>query len=439
MFFALPADVPAQGASEGRRLALVIGNADYNLDGAIRPDSAPPAGQMNDLKNPINDAFDISEQLRQMSYDVTVVENADRKAILRALAGLREKARHDSTDKVVIFYAGHAIQFNGENYLIPTGAVLPQAADDLVSAVDLEAMILLQTVPLRDIMAVLKQPARGGVNVVILDACRRNPWERRIRGITRGEGERGLADLRQRLFRTLVAYSTEPGGIAKDGHGRNSPYSQALKARLNQGHLSVTDLFNLVGEDVLDATNNEQKPWNASSAAGMACLGVCSPMITANLSRTPPRPVGPVALPDSAIASSGADRFVWPVRGPVLLGYGPTTAGSRNDGVNIIAGAGEPVGAAAAGDVVYAGDQVPGFGNLVLIKHFDGWVTAYGHLDRVDVRMGATVAQGQAIGTVGTTGGVDRPQLHFEVRYAPTPQDRARPVDPKLVLPDLSG
>ena len=85
--------------------------------------------------------------------------------------------------------------------------------------------------------------------------------------------------------------------------------------------------------------------------------------------------------------------------------------------------------------MVYAGDQVPGFGNLVLVKHDGGWVTAYAHLGRVDVKMRDRVMQGQAIGQVGSTGGVSQPQLHFEVRYAPTPQDKARPIDPQLVLP----
>jgi murein DD-endopeptidase MepM/ murein hydrolase activator NlpD len=131
----------------------------------------------------------------------------------------------------------------------------------------------------------------------------------------------------------------------------------------------------------------------------------------------------------------GRGRFVWPVRGEVISTFGPKGAGQRNDGVNIKAPSGEPIRAAAAGDVVYAGDQVPGFGNLVLIKHTDGWVTAYGHLGKVDVRMQQKVVQGQQIGTVGSSGGVTEPQLHFEIRYAPTAAERARPIDPDLVLP----
>jgi len=149
-------------------------------------------------------------------------------------------------------------------------------------------------------------------------------------------------------------------------------------------------------------------------------------------------PGAPVATPqvsDAQISEMGRGLFAWPIRGDVISGFGGRGQGPRNDGLNIRAAAGDPVRAAAAGDVVYAGDQVPGFGNLVLIKHPDGWVTAYGHLGRVEVRMQQKVTQGQQIGQAGTTGGVSEPQLHFEVRYAPSPQERARPVDPSLVLP----
>lgn len=138
---------------------------------------------------------------------------------------------------------------------------------------------------------------------------------------------------------------------------------------------------------------------------------------------------------DAEVAAAGAGKFIQPVTGSVISAYGPKDGGQRNDGVNIAASAGTPVRAAAAGEVVYAGDQVPGFGNLVLVKHDGGWVTAYAHMGRVDVKMRDMVAQGQQIGEVGSTGGVTEPQLHFEVRYAPTPQDKARPIDPQLVLP----
>jgi murein DD-endopeptidase MepM/ murein hydrolase activator NlpD len=146
-------------------------------------------------------------------------------------------------------------------------------------------------------------------------------------------------------------------------------------------------------------------------------------------------PSASAALPDAEISQRGRGLFAWPIKGPVIAGFGDRGGGQRNDGLDIRANAGDPVRAAAAGNVVYAGDQVPGFGNLVLIQHADGWVTAYGHLGRVDVRMQQKVSQGQQIGEAGSSGGVSEPQLHFEVRYKPSPDDRARPVDPMLVLP----
>ena len=146
-----------------------------------------------------------------------------------------------------------------------------------------------------------------------------------------------------------------------------------------------------------------------------------------------PQPSTPVS--DAQIMQLGRGLFAWPLKGDVISGFGDKGTSQRNDGLNIRANAGDPVRAAAAGDVVYAGDQVPGYGNLVLIAHADGWVTAYANLGKLGVRMQQKVAQGQQIGEAGSTGGVSEPQLHFEVRYTPSPTERARPVDPKLVLP----
>ena len=136
------------------------------------------------------------------------------------------------------------------------------------------------------------------------------------------------------------------------------------------------------------------------------------------------------------VATAGKGKFIWPVTGQVIQGFGPKADGQRNDGLNITAGSGDPVRASADGEVVYAGDQVPSFGNLVLIKHAGGWVTAYAHMARIMVKNRDAVVQGQQIGVVGQTGQVDRPQLHFEIRYAPSPKDKATPVDPALVLPE---
>lgn len=154
----------------------------------------------------------------------------------------------------------------------------------------------------------------------------------------------------------------------------------------------------------------------------------------------PPAPSRPIIessapLTEAEIAAAGRGRFLWPLRGELINGFGPNGPGQRFDGLNIRAPVGTPVKAAAGGDVVYAGNQVPGFGNLVLIKHTDGWVTAYAHLSTTSVKMRQTIAQGEQLGTVGQTGDAPEPMLHFEVRYAPTPKDKAKPVDPALVLP----
>ncbi|HEV2363439.1 MAG TPA: LysM peptidoglycan-binding domain-containing M23 family metallopeptidase [Caulobacteraceae bacterium] len=153
-----------------------------------------------------------------------------------------------------------------------------------------------------------------------------------------------------------------------------------------------------------------------------------------------PEAVPAPAAPDlQQVAALGRGRFIWPVHGEVISPFGSAGVGRRNDGVDLKSPLGTVVRAAAAGEVVYAGDQVPGFGNLVLVKHADGWVTAYAHMERVTVQMRQSVAQGQEIGEVGETGGVAEPQLHFEIRYAATPTDRARPIDPLLLLPATAG
>jgi len=155
---------------------------------------------------------------------------------------------------------------------------------------------------------------------------------------------------------------------------------------------------------------------------------------------TPSAPTRPIiessAAPTEAeIIASGRGKFAWPLQGDVISDFGIKGTGQRNDGLNIRAAAGTPVLSAADGEVAYAGNQVPSFGNLVLVKHADGWVTAYAHLGSSDVKMRQQVVKGQQLGTVGATGGVTEPQLHFEMRFAPTAKDKARPVDPNLVLP----
>lgn len=111
-----------------------------------------------------------------------------------------------------------------------------------------------------------------------------------------------------------------------------------------------------------------------------------------------------------------SSKFAWPVRGTIISNFGTLGKGRTNDGINIKAPLGTTVKAADAGTVAYAGNELKGFGNLILIKHNDGWITAYAHNDKILVRKGQKVRKGEKISTVGSTGGVNTPQLHFEIR-----------------------
>jgi len=134
----------------------------------------------------------------------------------------------------------------------------------------------------------------------------------------------------------------------------------------------------------------------------------------------------PAPLPEPP-AKSG-HGFIWPLKGEVILEYGTTGHGQHNDGINIAAARGTSVMAAESGVVAYAGNELRGFGNLLLIKHEGGWMTAYAHNDTLLVKRGDVVKRGQKIAKVGDSGGVSQPQLHFEVRQG------TRAVDPNSVL-----
>jgi len=137
---------------------------------------------------------------------------------------------------------------------------------------------------------------------------------------------------------------------------------------------------------------------------------VSAPEKKANKSK---KKISATALPATPKRSG---KFMWPVQGKVISGFGVSKSGKRNDGINISAKKGTDIKAAENGVIAYVGDELKGFGNLVLIKHDGGWITAYAHADSVLVKKGMTVKKGQAIGKVGSTGNVKTPQLHFEVR-----------------------
>ena len=141
-------------------------------------------------------------------------------------------------------------------------------------------------------------------------------------------------------------------------------------------------------------------------------------------------PAKSAPLTDSYVAPKARKtKFDWPVKGTIISGYGNLGSGRKNDGINIKAALGTNVKAADSGTIAYAGNELKGFGNLILIKHSDGWITAYAHNDRLFVKKGQKVSRGEKIATVGSTGSVTTPQLHFEVRSG------KKAVNPRPYLP----
>ena len=175
-----------------------------------------------------------------------------------------------------------------------------------------------------------------------------------------------------------------------------------------------------------------------------------SPTPVPSPAATTPPPVAPPVAPQQEVAAAapppkpepkaevgappprGGARFLWPVKGKLISGFGPKPDGLHNDGLNIAAPKGTAVVAADNGVVAYAGNELRGFGNLLLLKHSDGWITAYAHLDKIEVERGASVKRGQVIARVGQTGGVSSPQLHFELRKGSQAVDPSDQMDRKV-------
>jgi murein DD-endopeptidase MepM/ murein hydrolase activator NlpD len=156
-----------------------------------------------------------------------------------------------------------------------------------------------------------------------------------------------------------------------------------------------------------------------------------TPLLPAPDAEAPAAEVPVVPPPDVTPPPRAGTRFQWPLVGPVVAEFGSRQDGTRYDGINIAAPRGTPVRAAENGTVAYAGNELRGYGNLILISHAGGWVTAYAHTDRILVSRGDQVSVGQTIATVGSSGSVAESQLHFEIRQG------SEAVDPREHLPPM--
>ncbi len=185
---------------------------------------------------------------------------------------------------------------------------------------------------------------------------------------------------------------------------------QAISSRTG---VSVRDLIEL---------NGLEPPFKVVPGQTLALSADSAPLLAA------PDRAQPVAVSVSGLKppSRTGTRFSWPLRGDIIEDFGPRGAGQHNDGINIRAAKGAPVRAAEAGVVVYTGNELKGLGNLLLLRHDGGWVTAYAHADKISVKRGDIVKRGQVIAQAGSSGNVNTPQLHFEVRRGTKP---VNPVD----------
>lgn len=260
------------------RIALVIGNSDYNLDGS----SATPGvvseegGFVPDLATPVADAVQVRNKLTSLGFKVFFTVNADRTQTLSDLVDFGLAITESPPDGIaLIYYAGHAIQVDGVNYLIPAGAKLPIDRDiSRLPPRQAQALLSSRTVQLSDMLNQLRNPGVKGANIVIVDSCRSNPWERLLRGAKRGESETGLAPQDASLPNTLLAFSTASGSAALDDAGSgNSPYATELLRWLGTPGLTLTEMFNRVGLDVMEKTG--QRPFLSLPPMPEICLAGC--------------------------------------------------------------------------------------------------------------------------------------------------------------------
>jgi len=220
-------------SAQERRIALVIGNGTYK--------SSP-------LRNPLNDANDMAVVLKKLGFNVTLKTNADQRTMEDSIRTFGKELRSGGIG--LFYYAGHGLQVDGWNYLIPIGADLESEADVKYESVD-AGRVLAQM-----------ENAENSLNIIILDACRDNPFARSFRS-----SQKGLAKM-DAPAGSILAYSTAPGSIAADGVGRNGLYTSYLLLNMMTPGLKLEDMFKKVRIGVSKESGKKQIPWESSSLMG---------------------------------------------------------------------------------------------------------------------------------------------------------------------------
>ncbi len=268
----------APGLRAETRVALVIGNGDY-------VHAAP-------LPNPGSDASDIADTLTRLGFSVTKVLNGSYDDLRQAIRTFNGQVQ--GADIGLIYFAGHGMELDGENWLIPVDAELKTDLDVANEAVGLKSLI--QSVS-----------RASGLGLVILDACRDNPFAAKMaRSKLTRSVVRGFARV-EPTTNVLVAYAAKDGTTAKDGNRRNSPYTTALLRNLEIPRLELSFLFRNVRDEVMAATNRAQQPfvYGSLSSKPVYLNAAAAPTATA----APVAPPAPAALPASAATS---DEVIWP-------------------------------------------------------------------------------------------------------------------------------
>lgn len=226
--------VAADAATENsNRVALVIGNAHYK------------SGQP--LSNPVNDATDISRKLRELGFNKVVLGlDLDKRAMRKTLREFRDALRPG--DVALAYYAGHGVMVGGVNYMVPIDARL-EDEDDVKD----------DALPMDDLLKMMEE-SRTRTNILMLDACRDNPFKLVSR--TRATKAQGLASMQEIAGEgTQIIYAARPGKTASDGNGRNGEFTTALLRHIETPGLTLNDLVGRLADDVRRSTNNKQQPW----------------------------------------------------------------------------------------------------------------------------------------------------------------------------------
>lgn len=244
--------VPAAVQASEPRVALLIGNSAYKI---------------SPLKNPKNDATDLAETLKRFGFKTILRIDASQRDMKRAVREFRNELRQGGVG--LFYYAGHGIQVKGRNYLVPVTAEIDVEAD--VEDESLDANYVLGSM----------EEAGNRVNIVILDACRNNPFTGSFRSAARG-----LVAMDTAARGTFFAYATAPGSVAADGNGRNGIYTKHLLAALQQPDSDIEKVFKRVRANVAAETRNAQIPWDSSSLLGDFRFNVKEIQIPAPASET---------------------------------------------------------------------------------------------------------------------------------------------------------